>query len=317
MGGPARLHGNFVANGESALQHSASAPHFWRASLHSAPRAGAAAAAPLKLKNARRRHRNTLRLTAFTTAMAGAFAYAALTHRGANPRQAQPAVEEADRLAEMAGLGVRQVFLTGHRMAADKDIFDALDLTNARSLLRFDSRAARDRIERLPWVKSAAITRIFPDTISIEIAERQPFAVWHRSGRALLIDDTGRVLAAAPPSVRAELPHVSGEGAAHKAAEILAAVNRHPELATRLQEAIRVADRRWTLRLTDGPEIHLPAERQAEALQLLMSKRAELSLLNGSRHAAVDLRPANRIILRPKREQEKETASGHNAQPSG
>lgn len=249
--------------------------------------------------------------------MAGALAFAALTHWGANARQVRPVVDEADRLAELAGLGVRQVFLTGHRMTADRDIFDALDLTQARSLLRFDSRAARDRIEQLPWVESAAITRIFPDSISIEIAERRSFAVWHKSGRALLIDITGRVLAAAPPSARAELPHVSGEGAAPKAAHILAAVKQHPELANRLQEAVRVAERRWTLRLTDGPEIHLPADREAEALRLLMTKNAELPLLDGRRHAAVDLRTPNRIILRPNREQEKETASGHNTQPAG
>jgi len=299
------------------LQHSASAPHFWRAPLNCTPRVGVAAVAPLAPKKPRPRHRNTLRLTAFATAMAGAIAFAALTHWGANARQVRPVVDEADRLAEMAGLGVRQVFLTGHRMAADRDIFDALDLTNARSLLRFDSRAARDRIEQLPWVKSAAITRIFPDSISIEIAERRPFAVWHESGRPLLIDETGRVLAAAPPSVRAELPHVSGEGAASEAAAILSAVNRHPELAIRLQEAARIAGRRWTLRLAGGPEIHLPADGEAEALELLMSKQSVLHLLDGDRHAAVDLRSPHRIVLRPKRQQERETASGHNARPSG
>ena len=260
---------------------------------------------------------NALRLTAVTTAVAGAIVFAALTHWGTNARQARPAVDEADRLAELAGLGVDQVFLTGHRMTADSDIFDALDLTNARSLLRFDASAARDRIEKLPWVKSVAISRIFPDSISVEITERKPFAVWHHDGRASLIDITGRVLSAAPPSVRAELPHVAGEGASFAAATILAMVERHPELAARLQEAVRVAERRWTLRLTDGLEIHLPAGREAEALASLMGRNAELQLLDGGRYAAIDLRPSDRIIARPRPTEEKKTASGHNAQPSG
>jgi len=40
-------------------------------------------------------------------------------------------------------------------------------------------------------------------------------------------------------------------------------------------------------------------------------------LLDGQLHAAVDLRSPGRIIVRPRDEQEKKTASGHNAQPSG
>lgn len=249
-------------------------------------------------------------------AMAGALAFAALTHWGTNARQVRPVVDEADRLAELAGLGVRQAYLSGHRMTADSAIFDALDLTNARSLLRFDSIAARERIEKLPWIKSAAITRIFPDSISVEVTERKPFAVWHNAGRAVLIDVTGRVLSAAPPSFRAELPHVSGEGANTEAAAILAALAPHPELAARLQEAIRVAERRWTLKLSDGPEIHLPAGRETEALNLLKS-RPELHLLDGQHHAAVDLRSPDRIIVRQIAEQENQTTSGHSAQPSG
>ena len=102
--------------------------------------------------------RRTGRITLLVAALIGAAAFVALTHGGSNARQARPFLDEADRLAERAGLGVRQVFLTGHRMTSDDDIFDALDLTHARSLLRFDSQAARTRIERLPWIKTANIS---------------------------------------------------------------------------------------------------------------------------------------------------------------
>lgn len=298
------------------MQHSASAPRLWRTSV--APEQGAATAGGAALAQKRpapRRH--TVRLTAFTTALSGALAFAAMTHWGADARQVRPVLDEADRIAELAGLGVRQVFLSGHRMTADSDIFDALDLANARSLLRFDSLAARARIERLSWVETAAITRIFPDSISIEIAERRPFAVWHRSGRDLLIDATGRILSLAPPGIGAELPRISGEGAGKEAAGLLAAVEQHPALAARIQEAVRVAGRRWTLRLTGGPEIHLPAGREAEALELLTAERVPSQLLDGRRHASVDLRAPDRIVLRPKHDLEKQPLSGRNAEPSG
>ena len=311
MGGRLDFTAPFVANGESALQHAASAPPHWRALLNSTPsdRSGLVPKRP-------RRRRNTRKLTTAGAALSGAVIFAALTQWGSEARQVRPFIDQADRLAELAGLGVERVFLNGHRMTADRDIFDALDLTASRSLLRFDGIAARGRIEQLPWIKSAAITRIFPDSISVEVIERKPFAVWHQSGRDLLIDVTGRVLGAAPPSTRAELPRVSGDGAATEAAALMALISSYPDVGSRLEEAVRVGARRWTLRLKGGPVIELPAGHEAEALGVLLSN-PELHLLNGERYAAVDLRPRDRIIVQPRQVEEKKTASGHNAQPSG
>lgn len=249
--------------------------------------------------------------------MVGALAFATLTHWGSNARQVRPVMEEADRLAELAGLGVRQVFLTGHRMTSDRDIFDALDLANARSLLRFDSIAARERIEQLPWIKQAAITRVFPDSISIEVTERKAFAVWHASDRDMLIDVTGRILGAASPSAQAGLPRISGDGAASEAAAILSVINAFPDLEARLREAVHIAERRWTLRLTDGPDIHLPAGHETEALKALASNGAAAALLDGRRYAEIDLRSPDRIIIRPRHTEEKKTASREGARPSG
>lgn len=302
------------------MHHAASAPHPGRAPTHHlAPGSAALATAPaLVPKRKARPRRNSIRLTAVTTAIAGALAFAALTHWGTNARQVRPVLDEADRLAELAGLGVRQVFLTGHRMTSDRDIFGALDLAHTRSLLRFDSLAVRERIEELPWIETVAITRIFPDSISIEVSERKPFAVWHTRNRDVLIDIRGRVLGAAPPSAQAGLPRFSGDGAASEAAAITRALEEFPNVKARLREAVRIAERRWTLRLTGGPEIHLPAGREADALRVLTSSPAGPHLIDGGRHAVIDLRSPDRIIVRPLPAGESnKTASGHNAQPSG
>ena len=39
-----------------------------------------------------------------------------------------PALAEIDRLIELAGLGITQVSVTGHRYTLDSDIFDAIGL---------------------------------------------------------------------------------------------------------------------------------------------------------------------------------------------
>jgi len=298
------------------LHATAQKPLLTRAVLGSQALPGRPASAAVRLKRKQAR-RNAFGLTTVAAALIGAAVFAGLTHWGANAREARPFIEEADRLAELAGFGVQQVFLTGHRMTSDRDIFDALDLTHARSLLRFDGNAARERIEELPWIKTAAITRIFPDGISIEVTEREPLAVWHIDGRDLLIDATGRVLGAAPPQAKAELPLVSGKNASTAAATMLEQLDAFPRIRGRLQEAVFVAGRRWTLLLKDGPTLHLPAERMTEALARITDEPELTQLLNNSRYAAIDLRFPDRIVLSPRPEEEKKTASGHQLQPSG
>ncbi len=254
---------------------------------------------------------------AVAVALAGALGFAALTHWGTNARPARPFVDEADRVAERAGFGIGQVSVTGQRMTPDSDIFNALDLDETRSLVRFDSLAARARVERLPWVKTAAITRILPDGISVVVTERSPYAVWTRAGGDSLIDETGRVLGPIPAGARNDLPRVAGEGAALKASTILAEIRRYPALAERLRAAVLVGERRWSLQLADGFEVKLPVGPEGPAIDRLMALDSQSHILDRDL-ALVDLRSPSRLVLQ-RRAAPGEAAppAPRSAQPSG
>jgi cell division protein FtsQ len=233
---------------------------------------------------------------ALAAAVAGAVAFLALMDGGRFASDARALLQEGDRIAEFAGFGLHQVSITGHRFTPDAAIFDALDLANVRSLLHLDSAAVRERIERLPWVETASITRVIPDQVSVQIVERTPFAVWQRAGRETLIDATGRVLPAAGGSHEG-LPRVAGEGALTEAAEILALVGGYPELSKRLEVAERVGERRWTLRLTGGPDVHLPAVGVPEAVARLVAAHSRSRLLD-PQFVVIDMRSDETITVR-------------------
>jgi cell division protein FtsQ len=245
----------------------------------------------------------------------GAAAYLLAVHWGGHVRQTRPLIEEVDRLAELAGFGITHVFLDGHRMTLDTDIFDALGLSQSRSLLRFDSAGARARIERLPWVKTAAISRIFPDTISIAVSEREPFAVWNTPGGDKLVDITGRVLGAAAAGNWQDLPRIAGAGAAEKAARLLSEIRRHEDLSGRLEKAVLVGQRRWTLQLRDGAEVKLPATDDGGALSSYLEAVQREGLLDRG-YAVVDLRYPGRLLLRP-RSPDAAAGTGGRSVPSG
>jgi cell division protein FtsQ len=248
-------------------------------------------------------------------AASGAAVYLLAVHWGGHVRQTRPLIEEADRLAEIGGFGITHVFLDGHRMTLDTDIFDALDLSQSRSLLRFDSAGARARIERLPWIKTAAISRIFPDTISIAVSEREPFAVWHTPGGDKLVDVTGRVLGAAAAGSWQDLPRIAGAGAPGRAARLISEIRRHQDLSGKVETAVLVGQRRWTLQLRNGTEVKLPADREGEALSSYLDAVQREGLLDHG-YAVVDLRFPGRLLLRP-RSPDAASGTGGRSVPSG
>lgn len=212
----------------------------------------------------------------------------------ANP--AEPFIAEIERLAEAAGLGLEQVAVTGHRYTNDGDVFDAVDLGHARTLLTFDSRAARARIEQLPWVARASIERVIPDRIEVRVFERVPFAVWRLGSRHLLIDRSGRVLMPVYADTMPNLPRLSGEGAAGGAAALYDLLAARPQLLARVELAERIGGRRWTLRLSGGGAIHLPADNEAAALTLA----AQAAAAGIAPDSEIDLRIPGRVLLREK-----------------
>jgi cell division protein FtsQ len=279
------------------LQQVGTWPDIWRrASRSPAPRA-ATEVPPLRRKRGRfsrsRRWRFPSRRIGLT---AGALAAIAL-FLAAGGRAPAPILPEIERLADAAGLGLQQVAVSGHRFTPDGDIFDALRLEEARTLLSFDSGAARQRIERLPWVERASIERIIPDRLEVRIVERAPFAVWHAEGRTFLIDRSGRVLTPIAPDAMPALRRLSGEGAPREAAALHELLGGHAGLLDRVKLAERVGGRRWRLHLADGSTIELPVSGEREAL----ARGLALARSGVARGGEIDLRADGRILLRTSR----------------
>jgi cell division protein FtsQ len=69
---------------------------------------------------------------------------------------------------------------------------------------------ARASLQRVPWIKTIALRRQWPDTLLVTVMEHQPLARWTEGA---LVDDQGEVFAA---DFTGELPQLSGpKGSAH------------------------------------------------------------------------------------------------------
>lgn len=200
-------------------------------------------------------------------------------------------------IAANAGLGIDEVSLTGHRFTVDSDILDCLDLPNVATMTALNTAAVKARIERLPWIATAALTRVYPGRIEVVVTERTPFAVWLTPTNAILVDETGRNLAAVAIADAPNLPRLAGYGAPAAARALFQMLAHAPAVAGRLVLATRIANRRWSLELTQGLRLELPSEGEATALALLSGSGT--AHLLAARNTVIDLRSGREIAVRP------------------
>jgi cell division protein FtsQ len=167
----------------------------------------------------------------------------------------------------------------------------------AAPILAIDMEETRQRVESLGWIKSATIARRLPDTIYLQIEERQALALWQHKGRIVLIDREGAVIQRHKLDGFAALPLVVGEDAPANAAPLLDLLRTYPAVSGQVEAAVRVSGRRWNLRLRNGIDIRLPAEDVAAALDRLAEYQREHALFERD-VIAVDLRVPDRLIVR-------------------
>ena len=91
------------------------------------------------------------------------------------------------------------VTLEGNRYATRDEILNAVGLPPPGSritanvfVLSLDEM--RNRVEAIPWVKSATVTRAFPHRIVVRVVERQPIAYVNVHGGLKLVDADGVIL---------------------------------------------------------------------------------------------------------------------------
>ena len=100
-------------------------------------------------------------------------------------------------------LDVDHVRVTGVQHLDSATVASAAGVQIGAPLLRVDTGAVAARVERLPWVASATVSRALPGTLRITVTERVPVA-WVRRDDAhlalLAADGTAIAYTDAPPT---------------------------------------------------------------------------------------------------------------------
>lgn len=188
-----------------------------------------------------------------------------------------------------AGFVLGRVYSENRRLTDERKLLKALEPWYGRPILAVDLEEVRDRVERLPWVRSASISRQLPDTLWVRLDEHRPIARWLEGNRQVLVSDAGELVRGADAARFRNLPLLFGEGAPQRAAELLRLVATQPSLARRVTGARLVGGRRWDVHMDGRVEVRLPAK-EPELAWARLAREEQASDVLGRAITAVDLR---------------------------
>jgi len=167
-------------------------------------------------------------------------------------------------------LDVDEVVVTGAARLDPEQLREVAGIDGGRPLLLADLGGAAERLEALPWVAEAEVTRDLPGTVVVSVRERQAVAVVAGGGAAVLVDAGGRVLAEPTAADGSQVQVVVGDAPPPPGRSVDPALRGAIDLAGRLRgnpvgavSAVHLAPLR--LQLLEGGVVELGDDTDLDA----------------------------------------------------
>lgn len=271
---------------------------------------------PLRRRRRRGRVRDLVRTALVVALMASAPGALWAWQQGHVQVAGAWAGEQMIESSAAAGFTLSRIRASGQVKTPDSAIVEVLGLKAGEPLFALEMQELRERVEALPWVRRAVVTRELPDTVRVYIEERTPVARWQLRGQLMLVDGEGVAIPAADVREYAALPLLVGEGAPEAAPALFALLVSEPRLAERVRAAIRVGERRWDIGFDTGLRLKLPETGEAYGPAEAWAKFADLAEKDNAFRlevASIDLRLPGRVVMKLTEEGEKDFARQQSA----
>ena len=200
------------------------------------------------------------------------------------------------------GFAVKRVQVTGVKHMDRLTVYNiALDQQRA-AMTDVDLDAVRNGLMGYGWIADARVSRRLPDTLVVDVIEREPAAIWQHEGQLTLIDAGGVPLSRVSPDNAPNLPLLIGPGANSQARALDTLLAKATRLKPLLSAATWIGDRRWDLQFQTGEVLSLPEGDAAAQTALAKFDGLDASeRLLGRGLMRFDMRDPSRMFVRVKR----------------
>ena len=163
-----------------------------------------------------------------------------------------------DALAEI-GCTLDNIKITGNKHLTTDIIRASLSTDTGSPIFGIDIRNIKRKVEQNDWIKNVSVIRVLPNTIHINITEREPIAIWQNKQKLYLVDKEGHPIPVTNIGAF-HLLYVVGNDANIYAQDLLNKISTFPELAKQIVYASRLGGRRWDLGLEQNILVKMPEE---------------------------------------------------------
>lgn len=104
---------------------------------------------------------------------------------------------------------IKYVRIEGDLKHVSKDSVSAASSTLVETgFFTLDTNGITEKLENIEWIKSARVSRIWPDTVSLKITEQHPVAIWNKR---YLLNEKGEIFKPKMVEINGVLPNLSGD----------------------------------------------------------------------------------------------------------
>ncbi len=203
-----------------------------------------------------------------------------------------------DTLSDPRFMPVTAVRVDGEfRHQTRAQLHAAIAAYSAGGFFSVDADAVRRAALRLPWVASASVRRVWPDTLQVAVTEHKVLARW---GANALLNEHGGVFAPALESFPPGLPLLVGPAGQETAVLArLAKINTLLQPLRQQAQRVSVDERRaWSVTLNNGVELLLGHEEVDARMQRYVDAYPAALAARVAQLASVDLRYTNGFAAR-------------------
>ncbi|HYA12592.1 MAG TPA: FtsQ-type POTRA domain-containing protein [Thermodesulfovibrionales bacterium] len=201
---------------------------------------------------------------------------------------------------------VKKIIFNGNKHLTIDELRALAGIHGKESLIALSGKSVSQRLLKSPWIRSASVSKVFPDTLSIVISEVVPFVLLDVNGHIFLSDDKGNLLEELKDNTIPFLPIITGDPFKEKEgfSEALTLAKTMIDMgfsSERDQIEIVLSKPQELTSVIDGTVVKIGIGEYREKLERLLELQEEIQ----RRKIPVDyidLRFANRVVVKPIKE---------------
>ena len=194
------------------------------------------------------------------------------------------------------GFTINNIQILGIKNIPKETIIKIVNNENKSNILNVNLLNIYNNLKNNDWVEELYIERVLPNTIKINIKEKEVIGIWQYEMSNKLITKNGETISTANINkFKIDLPIIHGNNANKNANSILKILETNKVLTKNIWSLDYINNRRWNLHFKQGIIVLLPSEGVLRAWNEIIKLQKNYDVLNLGL-TELDLRNPNKIL---------------------